>query len=270
MGWLGNWRMWTGLAATLVVVALAFRVFRTAPVVPGPVTLDTTAATVPARPVPGSLGDTSYRPVEPAGGAASISAPVVDVLSPVRGTTSAPPSSVADVRPRGKATRDPVLGTGPTTKRGVTPLQQPSDSTPVTPTRVEPTSADNTTPLAPSPAEDEATAIRSIAALVRDFTSSVSSRQAEHVAALLQLEGEVARRWYELMREGRLRMSVADAPDVDLAGSRATARFPADLNVRSAFGANRRHRVPFVAELSRNGGVWQIVSVRPVGTLSLD
>lgn len=90
----------------------------------------------------------------------------------------------------------------------------------------------------------------------------------DRMTALLRVDG--AREWLDLVREKRLQMDIEGTPDIESTGpGRATARFRVSLNVRSAFGANRRRPAQFVAELSRVGDSWRATSVRPVGTVSL-
>jgi serine/threonine-protein kinase len=275
--WVSDWRVWSGVAGVLVVAALAIRFIGDGgPVDPAPTNADTSAlADAGRRIIPGSLGDTAYRPPPQVDQPAPIVPPPVPTggVEPTRVVPSEPPPTTGGTVVPGRRTPPPdPAPRNPVSTRVADPAPEKSrDSTPAMPTRPVQQQADPTPVPAPTPpAEDEATAKASISGVIREFTGSVGARQNDRVAAVLQLEGDVARQWYELMGEGRLSMSVAGAPDVEVAGGRATARFSADLNVRSAFGANRRRSAQFVAELSRSSGSWRLVSVRPTGAVSLN
>ena len=102
-----------------------------------------------------------------------------------------------------------------------------------------------------------------------EFAGDVSGEDVGAVQGVLRGDGDFASQFLSLMREGRLSMSVAGAPNVDLNGTRASAQFNTSLNVRSPFGANRRRSAAFSAELQKSGGSWRVVSVRPAGAVDL-
>lgn len=102
--------------------------------------------------------------------------------------------------------------------------------------------------------------------MIERFADAVNSGNTGYVGGVLQGGSEA--QVIELMKEGRLSMSVTGSPDMDVSGGRATARFSATLNTRSAFGANRKRTASFVAELER-GSTWRLRSVRAVGKVEL-
>jgi hypothetical protein len=106
---------------------------------------------------------------------------------------------------------------------------------------------------------------------IRDaIASAASSLSGSNTgAASAMLGGAVQDQWIALMKEGRVSLSVNGAPDVQLRGSRASAEFDANVNVRSPFGANKRRGARFTAELQRSGSGWRVTSLRPQGGLEL-
>ena len=83
------------------------------------------------------------------------------------------------------------------------------------------------------------------------------------------LAGGSQDQWVSLMKEGRIAVSEDGSPQNVRRGSSASAEFDASVNVRSPFGANRRQRARFTAELQQSGDAWRVVSLMPVGGLQL-
>ena len=270
---LADWRIWSGLAALALVGALTARTLRQDPLdreALGPA-LDTAAAaaaadtTAPAPPV--SLGDSTggARPAAPIAAPPPVAAAGTGVALPVE---DAPPRS-PPTGPAPTVRKRPAEGSGKTAAPPVSPpvderVRPAPPPAPVT-ERAEP----RPSALEPGTSENSEAATSAIAQAIHEFGRAVSDGQSGRVGGVLRADGDLTRQWMDLMNEGRLAMDVSGTPDVDLSGAHATARFTATLNVRSAFGANKRRTAQFVAELSRTAGRWHVTSVRPAGGLSL-
>lgn len=123
--------------------------------------------------------------------------------------------------------------------------------------------------IAPPPAEDAAEVRARVRSALNEFASAVNDRRSGTVQGVLRGNSGVVDDWLALMNEGRLQMSVLDVSGIDVDGARASAQLNASLNVRSAFGANKRQSATLAAELSRSGDGWRVTSIRPSGNLKL-
>ncbi len=256
--WMRDWRPWTLVAAGALIAALALR----RDDVPGPgVRADSLQPDTSAAAPRDSVPVLAQRGAPPAPRVPATGSPVPSAgggLAPTTGSTPAPPARSPEGS-RGQAapaaagaTASPVRGE--VKEQSVSPTPPPpGDSAPV---------------RRPSESSGDERASAAIGSAIADFAAAVGRGDAGRVSDVLR--GEVSERWLALMREGRLSMTAPGAPALDIEGSRATARFGAELNVRSAFGANRKRTAQFVAELTRGGSGWRLISVRPAGRLNLD
>ena len=264
---LRDWRTFAIAGALLVSAGLAARTLR-----PGP---------EPGRrdlpPSPDTAVIATADPQRTADSAGMVA------LSPARGENAAslilnPPAQGGADRPL--VPRDPVpppatrRGGGDTRDIGAQPpggdvgtrtppvTREPvKDVVPPPPVRDDP-------PRPPVVAEEsEAEALAGIRDAINGAASTLSGGNTSVAASLLG--GAVQEQWIALMKEGRVSMSPSGSPDVQRQGSRASATFAADVNVRSPFGANRRRSTRFSADLQRSGGAWRVVSLRPIGGLEL-
>ncbi len=259
---IADWRLWAGIAATALLAALVLR-DRPAPppevaVTPGaPPAADTTRIAPPSVSPPVAEPPVVRESVRPP-------VPVADpdVVAPVAGGGRAPAPT-----PRGTPVRPPATSVGGGAK--------PADPTPpVTnspaPVVSEPPPVKAAPAPTPEPEREAPSAVSAgeAAAAIETIASAMNRGEAARVGAVLR--SDAAGEWIALIKESRLQMSLDGTPDVDATGpGRATARFRATLNVRSAFGANRRRPAQFVAELARGDGGWRVTSLRPVGNVNL-
>ncbi|MCC6318254.1 MAG: protein kinase [Gemmatimonadaceae bacterium] len=263
--WLTDWRAWSAVAASLFVVAVFARSGREERVEPADHDSAVVVADTPRAPVPGSLGDTAGRATVPPPPVTSAPANSMEGLRPL---TPGPAETPRATQPNVPARREPrPAETEPRQTEATAPQVRQPDPPPPPPERTEPRPAGSDAP--PERGEDAEAARREIAGEVAGFARAVSAGEEGRVGSVLRAGEELEREWLGLMKERRLLMDVSGAPDIDLSGARATARFSAILNVRSAFGANRRRTAQFVAEVARSGGSWRVTSVRPVGAISL-
>ena len=121
------------------------------------------------------------------------------------------------------------------------------------------------TPAASAPAESAA----QIREAIRSAVNAALSELARTAGAESLLHGDGREAWLALAREGRVSAGAPQALDIAWEGSQATAAFSSDVQVRSPFGANRRHAAQFTAQLQRDGARWRVISLRPAGKLSL-
>ncbi len=257
--WLEDWRTWAGTAGLFAVLAVALRILNPndTPARTGGDDKPDTAAVVPQAP------DSARTPETPA------TVPAAD-LPPAGGVVPAPidpPERVVTLRPAERAAapvRPPKSGkVAPTPQGGTDPkpssVAEPEPQTPVRPQPPEPEER--------TPPDNGRAASAGIAEALDRFADAVGSGNTSFVGSVLQ--GGAEAQWISLMREGRLSMSLSGAPDIDVDGSRATARFAATLTARTAFGANRKSSASFVADLERSGNSWRLRSLRPSGKLDL-
>ncbi|MGQ0766751.1 MAG: protein kinase domain-containing protein [Gemmatimonadota bacterium] len=283
--WSRDWRTWAAAAALLFSVAVAVRTFGgdQDPTEPSSGDSDVNVATQPLttdnlNPV-ADAADTTPRVRPPSATVipSGTPGPVADDLAPPGGGKS------GEVRP----TPPPVARerTPPQTAKGGTrdgnQRQTPRDTvrteTPTPPTVVAPVPVPAPPPAEerradPPPvttADDERSPVGAVRSAIAEFAGNVGGRNAGAVQSVLRGDDAFTSQFVSLVREGRLQMSLAGEPAVDVNGSRASARFTTSLNVRSPFGANRRRPASFTAELSRSGGDWRVVSIRPSGSIDL-
>lgn len=266
--WLFDWRTWAGSAALFVVIALTIRGARAGGT---DLASDTTRArdtSVVQAIVPGSLADTTgqgARREVAAAAAVSSASPSIGNLEGLKPLTPEPNTPTRTAPPAGNTTQ-------PRTPRQADAPVTPPPNAPVAEPRREPAEARVEPAPQPAPSREEASSGNAESAIgdaLHAFGASVTEGSLARVEPVLEADGDLSKQWVDLMKEGRLQMSVSGSPDIDVNGARATARFAASLNVRSAFGANKRRTGQFVAELSRSGATWRVVRVRPVGGLSL-
>lgn len=265
--WSSDWRAWTGIAALLLAITVAVR---SSP--------DDKQLTQPATDTPSSQASQTLAsdrpssqqvsPVDRTEGvtAAAITPPAGAGPATVRSQNQ--PSSGIDVsglRTADEISRVPSPG-GPRTLP-----RQPAPNRPDAPAAVEsrPVTPVETAERAPDADEIAVDAAAAITEALGAFGAAVGSGQTGRVDGVLRGDGSFVADWLGLMREGRLSMVISRQPAVDVRGARASAGFGAEISVRSPFGANRRRSAEFVAELSRNGRTWRVVSVRPVGSVNL-
>lgn len=96
-----------------------------------------------------------------------------------------------------------------------------------------------------------------IARAVTEWLGAMSRREPGGVAG--QVDG---RDLATLVREGRAGIGGIGDPAIAVDGERATASVSASLDVRSAFGSSRTHRVTFRVSLRENGGQWAVTAGR--------
>ncbi|MBK6306545.1 MAG: protein kinase [Gemmatimonadetes bacterium] len=268
--WLRDWRTFAIAATLLVAAGLGVRLLRPSPddqTVPA-ARGDSVVTTVPGAQVASS---DSVRPARrenasallinpPASGSGSGGgelgggAPVREVTPPAGAPTRPPRSGGA---PGGGSER-------PVEDAPVKPLPQPE---PVRGGIESPPPRVDAPKPPPSDAESESEAMSAIRDAIASAASSLSGSNTGAASAMLG--GAVQDQWIALMKEGRVSLSVNGAPDVQLRGSRASAEFDANVNVRSPFGANKRRGARFTAELQRSGSGWRVTSLRPQGGLEL-
>ena len=268
--WLRDWRTFAIAATLLVAAGLGVRLLRPSPddqTVPA-ARGDSVVTTVPGAQVASS---DSVRPARrenasallinpPASGSGSGGgelgggAPVREVTPPAGAPTRPPRGGGA---PGGGSER-------PVEDAPVKPLPQPE---PVRGGIESPPPRVDAPKPPPSDAESESEAMSAIRDAIASAASSLSGSNTGAASAMLG--GAVQDQWIALMKEGRVSLSVNGAPDVQLRGSRASAEFDANVNVRSPFGANKRRGARFTAELQRSGSGWRVTSLRPQGGLEL-
>jgi eukaryotic-like serine/threonine-protein kinase len=274
--WFKDWRIWLSAAGLLFAVGIAVRTFSSTPeeVVPpsGP------GSTIAAEPTTGTrqAADSVPRSSPPPATVAA-SDPARPAAQPEPVVVSPPPVVTRNTAPvGGSANRDRnAKGRGtdtrtPARQRAVDTATTPPERVPVvTPPPPPPVEEKKEAPPPAREPENESGAAAAVSGAIGDFAGAVSGGNVGAVQGVLRGDGDFASTFLGLMREGRLQMSVAGEPSINLDGARASARFSASLNVRSPFGANRRRSASFSAELARSGGSWRMVSVRPTGAVDL-
>jgi serine/threonine-protein kinase len=279
--WSRDWRVFTTAGLLLSAVALLM-LTRQSP--RSEITSDSSAAVLSADSsgAPSAGTDVAVGPLAGAAGTTSgpqpSNAPVVppdarplrpeDQVAPSPSAPSAPPTpSGARTPPTGKAA-------GSRTPRGARAADP-------TPQPVAPSTAGSTDPGPPprpaaerepvreAPAEDAAALRAQVRTAINNFADAVNDRRTGSVQGVLRGSSDVVDTWLSLMGEGRLQMAVQDVSGIDINGSRATAQLTASINVRSAFGANKRRAASFATELARGGSGWRVVAMRPTGQLNL-
>ncbi|MBL8959561.1 MAG: protein kinase, partial [Gemmatimonadetes bacterium] len=266
---LGDWRLWAAVAVVALGTTALLRGRSDEPTTPpAAVATDTTRATPPVADTP------------PATVAATVGADVPPVPAVTPGIIGekagpiAPPEPAPRPAPAGRTTpRSPAT----TSARKNAPAEdKPAPPPVVTTPQPTPTPAPVVAepPAAPKASADaeavpNASAIASdIGRALDDLAGAMGSGDAGRVGGVLRVDDAAA--WLDLVKERRLLLNVEGTPDIEVESrTRATARFRASLNVRSAFGANRKRPAQFVAELSRSGGNWRVTSLRPLGAVSL-
>ncbi|MEP7380828.1 MAG: serine/threonine-protein kinase [Gemmatimonadota bacterium] len=275
--WMRDWRTFAIAGALFVATGLAVRALR--PVVPpgGTVTERGDSLLVSpdtARQVALAQSDTLRGPTREESSSLRINAPATPIGggTPVGGGESGAGGG-RQVAPIGGSRTRPVGEGKPVERersRPVTPVA------PVERASKEPVAGGNTGRADPPPtpptestndAEREATAIAAIREAIDGAAATLSGSNTGAAGALLS--GAVQDKWIALMKEGRISMSPSGTPSVQLHGARASADFEASVNVRSPFGATKRHSARFSAELERSGSRWRMVGLRAVGGLDL-
>lgn len=267
--WYLDWRIWSIAATVLLAAAITLRSLR------GP---DTEADAGKGAAVLAERGKDAQLPadtialqrrvdLEPSPPPRTQEEPVVAPTQPAPART-APPTPDPVVREPTRPPTRAVARPQPEAVKKQADAVAPPEAAPAAPSprAVEPRAEPRSEREDP-PAEDAGAARGAIAAAIERFAEAVSGGNTGYVGGVLQ--GGSESQVIELMKEGRLSMSVTGTPDVDVSGGRATARFSATLNARSAFGANRKRNASFVAELERGGSSWRLRSVRAVGKLDL-
>jgi serine/threonine-protein kinase len=263
--WTADWRVWSGAAAVLLLATLAIRTIGA----PDPVAPADSTVVAPIKPevradpeIPprGPVAETSAT-----GSGAGTQGPVAARATTAITPGPLTPGAVAPVAGQPGATR-------PERQRSAARDSSPVEQT-VTPVRSEtvaPAQPPRTDPDPPPTrdSDNREAAEEAVAAAVEGFASAVNGGSADRVGSMLRGGADEAQ-FVQLVREGRLKLDITGRPDTDLNGARATARFSANLNVRSAFGGNKRSSASFVAELAGSGDSWRVTSVRPLGKLDL-
>ena len=264
---LGDWRLWAAVAVfALGATALLKGRSKEPTVPPSSVATDTTPATAPAAASP----------------PASVAAAVGGDVPPTPGATQGivgekagpivPPEPAPRTAPSGGTSRRSPAPAG-TRKNAAAEEKAPAPPAVTTP---QPAPAPVVTDPPPAPkgtpdgdaAPNAAAIAGDVGRALDDLAGAMGSGDAGRVGSVLRVDDTSS--WLDLIKERRLLMSVEGAPDIEVESrTRATARFRASLNVRSAFGANRKRPAQFVAELSRSGGGWRVTSLRPVGAVSI-
>jgi serine/threonine-protein kinase len=263
---LSDWRLWAAVSVIALgtTALLRGRSDETTTPASNP-SADTSRATAPApQAPPPTVAAGVGADVPPAAGAApGIVGEKVGPIAPPEPT----PGSAAPAR---VTPRTPVSAA---VKRGSEPAEDKGSPPPVV-TAPQPAPVVAEPPPAPKAAtqSDAAPSAADIAGDVAraldELAGAMGSGDAGRVGGVLRVDDAAA--WLALVKERRLLMDVEGAPDIDVDDrNRATARFRASLNVRSAFGANRKRPAQFVAELARSGGSWRVTSLRPVGAVSI-
>jgi len=263
-GWLRDWRTFAVAGALLVAAGLAARSQRPGPESGGrdiPLSPDSAviAPAVSTR-AADSVGGSSTSPTRTESAASLILNP------PVQGGSIRPlvPSDPATPTRRGGGDARNVGAGAPGgggTRTPSAPTEPGKEIVAPPPVRDEP-------PRPPVVAEEsDGAALAGIRDAISSAASTLSGENTGAAGSLLG--GSVQEQWIALMKEGRISMSLSGTPDVQRQGTRASATFAADVNVRSPFGANRRRSAQFAADLQRIGGTWRVVSLRPVGGLEL-
>lgn len=267
-----DWRLVAAGAALVLAIGGALRYARSPNVPPGP---DSAVAVAPPETTNAAPPrDTSVSVVEPPPTRVTVDTtahtvappPTTEVATPVSlPDPSKVPAAKGPLPKKPNDTRAPLVPTPSTVAppREDPKPQPPETRTPPTEPKPEPK------PEPETRTESRAEVESAVATALREIANAVGAGDAGRLGAVLKGNAETESAFISLMREGRLSMSISGAPDVDVAGGRATARFEAVVNVRSAFGGNKRRSAPFVAELSRNGDRWHVVSLRPSGKLDL-
>lgn len=264
--WLRDWRTFAIAGALLVSAGLVVRSLRPVPDVQR-LAHSTSADSVLAATAASALAADSAE----AGRGAPVrteSAASLILNPPVRGgaerplvpSDPVPPARRGDAEGRDVGARPP----GSDARRGPAPAPPPEPVREVVPppqVREEPIRP----PVVAE--ESEAEALAGIREAISSAASILSGSNTGAAASLLG--GAVQEQWVALMNEGRIAMSPSGMPDVQRQGTRASATFAAEVNVRSPFGANRRRSARFAAELQKGGGGWRVVSLRPIGSLEL-
>jgi len=282
--WARDWRSWASIAAVLLAVAISVQTLTSGPSLAdeaagGATTADSAAvvASIPSTTSPPGGNGIPAPGVSPAATSGGKTAEwAAGLTTAPGGSGTAPPSptprpttpteSPAPPRAR-EVARNPARESAPrTTGTGGSASDGGSDATPP----VRPAN-DPPPPAPPAAAREESTAeiTSGVRSAIRDFAGAVSGGQVGQVQGALQADGETASQFISLVRERRLSMRLDGAPDVAPSGTRATATFDATLGVRSSFGAVKNRPARFAAELARGAKGWRVVSVRPLGALSL-
>ena len=263
----GDLRLWAGVAVVaLGATALLQGRWKEPTGPPSSVATDTTPATAPAAASP----------------PASVAAAVGGDVPPTPGATQGivgekagpivPPEPAPRTAPSGGTSRRSPAPAG-TRKNAAAEEKAPAPPAVTTP---QPAPAPVVTDPPPAPkgtpdgdaAPNAAAIAGDVGRALDDLAGAMGSGDAGRVGSVLRVDDTSS--WLDLIKERRLLMSVEGAPDIEVESrTRATARFRASLNVRSAFGANRKRPAQFVAELSRSGGGWRVTSLRPVGAVSI-
>ncbi|MBK8247834.1 MAG: serine/threonine protein kinase [Gemmatimonadetes bacterium] len=264
---LGDWRLWAAVAVLALGTTALLKGRSDEPTVPpSSVASDTTPTMgAPVAPPPATVAAAVSGDVPPALGATP--GIVGEKAGPIAPPEPAPrPASTGRTTPRSPAAAGARKNAPTEDKAPPPPVITPPPATPA-PVVTEPPAA--------SKASAEADAVPNAAAIASDvgralddLAGAMGSGDAGRVGSVLRVDD--ASGWLDLVKERRLLMSVEGTPEIEVESrTRATARFRASLNVRSAFGANRKRPAQFVAELSRSGGGWRVTSLRPVGAVSI-
>lgn len=256
-----DWRTYAIAATLLVAATLAVRTFRSTPAPTGPVTPEAPkeSSVVASTPAVAPVADTA-KPVQREDASSLLLTPppatprdpAPPVSPPPAGSNErvAPPPVSRNPRPR------PEPPTAPPSK-GETPKESPKPA--------EPPDA-GARRETPSAAESESAARAAIQDALQNAAANLSG---QNTAASTILTGNIAKDWSALMKEGRVSMKIAGEPNIDVAGSHATASFDATVNVRTPFGANHRKTARFSADLTRSSGAWRVTSLRSNGEIEL-
>ena len=262
---LRDWRTFAIAGALLIAAGLGVRILRPAPDVigrSGDVTAD--SSTVAAIGPGPNIERTTDAPAPPVRGEDASS--LIINPPPARGAETPRPPRV-DPAPVNRGGGDAGRGVVRPPAGGGEPAPPPRQNEPVNVVGGNPTPPDEPTRPVTPPEESESEAQSAISAAIGSAAAILSGDNTSAAGALLG--GTIQQQWIALMKEGRVSISPSGAPDVQRRGTRASADFAASVNVRSPFGANRRQNARFTAELQRSGGVWRVVSLRPVGGLEL-
>jgi len=270
--WQKDWRTWTAVGALFVVGGLAAMTLRSPGSPDDGAGLDVAVVEEAAQVQPTEVAAVSDQSGTRGGGAA-YEPPREDAASliinrPVGPTPVAPPpenkgGSSGPARPdpgKGKAAPAEREEKDSRNEQPEPPGREEQPPQPVRPPRPEPEQ-----PRAAGQSEAEARA--EIEAVLSRAASQLSGRDGSIAESLL--DGAVAGEWATLMREGRISLSLDGTPGVQLNGDRASVDIGGTVNVRSAFGANRRRPARFTAVLERSGGRWVLRRLQPSGGLDL-
>ena len=270
--WLRDWRVWSGVAALLVVVAVAMRAVGSTSPPQASETVAEAPTPAPSAPTPAPSADpattASQSPVI-GGGQAPAAAPVVrdprliGAHPLVEGEGETPPRGTGDAKPK-LAPPEPAQTGKP---RESVP---PADARPAAPPAKQPAAETPSSAPEPKPSENAEAVALAARSTASAWVASIGTAGASTVGSVLDGSTKAQADLLALIKDHRVSVTSQEPPQLEVNGVAATATVAAELSYRSPFGATRRTAVQFALELARDGATWRITRARLTGNPRLD